>query len=110
MFKVNSRVYCDYYKLTGTVTSLNSGNSNYPIQVQFNNEPADIYAIYTKDGRMSTDGKPSLRIFNPSITTDQYSIISIEHLANLVTLPDGTRIYHPDSGQPFQLTTKETLI
>ena len=107
MFKVNSRVYCDYYKLTGTVTSLNSGSSNYPIRVQFDNRTTDIY---TKDGRMSTDGKPSLRIFNSSITTDQYSIISIEHLANLVTLPDGTRIYHPASGQPFQLTTKETLI
>lgn len=107
MFKVNSRVYCDYYKLAGTVTSINSGNNTYPIQVYFDNGPSDIY---TKDGRMNTGGKLSLRIFNPSITTDQYSIISIEHLANLVTLADGTRIYHPASGQPFQLTTKETLI
>lgn len=107
MFKVDSRVYCDYYKLAGTVTSLNSGSNNYPIQVRFNNGTTDIY---TKDGRMSTDSKPSLRIFNPSVTTDQYSIISIEHLAQLVTLADGTRIYHPASGQPFQLTTKETLI
>lgn len=107
MFKVDDKVYCDYYKLAGTVTSLNSGRNTYPIRVQFNNGTTDIY---TKDGRMSTDGKPFLRIFNPSITTDQYSIISIEHLANLVTLPDGTRIYHPTSGQPFQLTTKETLI
>lgn len=107
MFKVNSRVYCDYYKQTGTVASTNSGSNNYPIQVQFNNGTTDIY---TKDGRMNTDGKPSLRILNPSIITDQYSIISIEQLANLVTLADGTRIYHPVSGQPFQLTTKETLI
>ena len=105
MFQVNSRVYCDYYKLAGTVTSLNSGSNNYPIRVQFSNGTTDIY---TKDGRRSTDSKPSLRI--PSVTTDQYSIISIEHLAKLVTLPDGTRIYHPASGQPFQLTTKETLI
>ena len=106
MFKVNSRVYCDYYKLAGTVTSLNSGRNNYPIRVHFDNGTTDIY---TKDGKMNTGGKPSLRIFNPSITTDQYSIISIEHLANLVTLPDGTRIYHPTLGQPFQLTTKESL-
>ena len=107
MFKVGDRVYCDYYKLAGIVTSLNSGSANYPIRVQFNNGTGDIY---TKDGRMNTDGKPSLHIFNPLITTDQYSIISIEHLAQLVTLADGTRIYHPASGQPFQLTTKETLI
>lgn len=106
MFQVNSRVYCDYYKQAGTVTSLNSGSNNYPIRVQFNNGTTDSY---TKDGRMSIDGKSSLRIFNPSITTDQYSVISIEHLAQLVTLLDGTRIYHPASGQPFQLTTKESL-
>ena len=106
MFKVDDKVYCDYYKLAGIVTSLNSGSNNYPIRVQFNNGTKDTY---TKDGRMSADGKPSLRIFNLSITTDQYSIISIKHLAQLVTLPDGTRIYHPTSGQPFQLTTKESL-
>lgn len=107
MFKVDDKVYCDYYNQVGTVTSINSGNNTYPIQVYFDNGPSDTY---TKDGRMNTGSKPSLRIFNPLITTDQYSIISIEHLANLVTLPDGTRIYHPASGQPFQLTTKETLI
>lgn len=107
MFKVDDKVYCDYYNQAGTVTSINSGSNTYPIRVQFNNGTGDIY---TKDGRMSIDGKPSLRIFNPLITTDQYSVISIEHLAQLVTLPDGTRIYHPASGQPFQLTTKETLI
>lgn len=107
MFKVGYKVYCDYYTLEGIVTSVNSGSNNYPIRVQFNNGTTDIY---TKDGKMNTDSKPSLRIFNPSITTDQYSIISIEQLAKLVTLPDGTRIYHPASGQPFQLTTKETLI
>lgn len=107
MFKVDDKVYCDYYKQAGTVTSINSENTTYPIQVHFDNGTRDTY---TKDGRMNTGSKPSLRIFNPSITTDQYSVISIEHLANLVTLPDGTRIYHPASGQPFQLTTKETLI
>ena len=107
MFKVDNKVYCDYYKQTGTVTSINSGSNNYPIQVHFDNGTSDTY---TKDGRMSTSSKPSLHIFNPSVTTDQYSIIAIEHLANLVTLTDGTRIYHPASGQPFQLTTKETLI
>ena len=106
MFQVNDRVYCDHYNQAGTVTSLNSGSSTYPIRVQFNNGTTDIY---TKDGRMNTGSKPSLRIFNPSVTTDQYSIILIEQLAQLVTLPDGTRIYHPASGQPFQLTTKESL-
>lgn len=106
MFKVNSRVYCDYYNQAGTVTSINSGSNNYPIQIHFDDGISDTY---TKDSRMDTGSKPSLRIFNPLITTDQYSIISIEHLANLVTLPDGTRIYHPVSGQPFQLTTKESL-
>lgn len=107
MFKVGDKVYCDYYKQAGTVASVNSGSNTYPIQVHFDNGTRHTY---TKDGGMSTGSKPYLRIFNPSITTAQYSIISIEHLANLVTLPDGTRIYHPASGQPFQLTTKETLI
>lgn len=54
--------------------------------------------------------KPTLRIVHPPVATDQYSVIKIERLASLITLSDGTRIYHPDSGQPFQLTTKETLI
>lgn len=107
MFQVNDKIYCDYYKQAGTVTSINSGNNDYPIRVQFNNGAKEIY---TKNGKVSMNSKQSLHIFNPSITTDQYSIISIEHLAKLVTLPDGTRIYHPASGQPFQLTTKETLI
>lgn len=107
MFQVGDKVYCEYYKQAGTVISTNNASNNYPIRVQFDNNFTDIY---TKDGKMNTVGKPTLRIFNQSITTDQYSIISIEHLANLVTLPDGTRIYHPTSGQPFQLTTKETLI
>ena len=107
MFQVGDKVYCNYYKQAGTIASLNSGNSTYPIQVHFNNKTSDTY---TKDGRVSANSKPTLCIHNPSIITDQYSIISIEQLAQLVTLPDGTRIYHPDSGQPFQLTSKETLI
>lgn len=107
MFQVGDKVYCDYYKQAGTVTSTNGGSNNYPIRVQFDNNFTDIY---TKDGKMNTVGKPTLRIAHPSVATDQYSVIKIEHLANLVTLSDGTRIYHPTSGQPFQLTTKETLI
>ena len=107
MFRVGDKVYCDNHKQAGTITSLNSGSSTYPIQVHFNNRTADTY---TKDGRVEANNKPSLRITHPSATTNQYSIISIEQLAQLVTLPDGTRIYHPASGQPFQLTTKETLI
>lgn len=107
MFQVNDKVYCDYYKQSGTIVSLNSGSNNYPIQVRFDNGTKDTY---TTTGSVQVNSKPTLRIFNPSITTDQYSIIAIEHLAQLVTLADGTRIYHPASGQPFQLTTKETLI
>ena len=107
MFRVGDKVYCNYYKQAGTIVSLNSGNSTYPIQVHFNNETEDTY---TKDGRVSANSKPTLCIHNPSVATDQYSVIKIERLASLITLSDGTRIYHPDSGQPFQLTTKETLI
>lgn len=107
MFQVGDKVYCDYYKQSGTITSLNSGSGNYPIQVRFDNGTKDTY---TTTGSVQINSKPTLRIAHPSVATDQYSIILIEHLANLVTLPDGTRIYHPTSGQPFQLTTKETLI
>ena len=107
MFKVNSIVYCDYYKLAGTVTSLNSGSANYPIQVRFDNGTTDNY---TTTGSVQVNSKPTLRIAHPSVATDQYSVIKIERLASLITLSDGTRIYHPDSGQPFQLTSKETLI
>ena len=107
MFKVGDKVYCDYCEQRGVVVSVSNRSANYPIEVHFDNETRDTY---TEDGRPSLGTTPSLRIFNLSITTDQYSIISIEHLANLVTLPDGTRIYHPASGQPFQLTTKEILI
>ena len=107
MFQVGDKVYCEYHKQTGVVTSINSGSSTYPIQVHFNNRTRDSY---TKDGSVNANRKPSLCIHNLSIITDQYSIISIEQLAQLVTLPDGTRIYHPASGRPFQLTTKESLI
>ena len=106
MFKINDRVYCDYYKQSGTVISTDNGNSTFHIQVHFDNGTRDTY---TRDGRINISGKPSLRIFKTSITTDQYSITSIGYIAQLITLADGTRIYHPASGQPFQLTTKESL-
>ena len=107
MFQVGDKVYCDYYKQSGTIASLNGGSNNYPIQVRFDNGTKDTY---TTTGSVQVSSKPTLRIFNPSITIDQYSVIKIERLASLITLSDGTRIYHPDSGQPFQLTSKETLI
>ena len=107
MFQINDRVYCDYYKQVGTVISTDNGNNTFHIQVYFDNGTRDTY---TKDGRINISDRPSLCIFNPSVTTDQYSIISIRYIAQLITLADGTRIYHPASGQPFQLTTKETLI
>lgn len=106
MFKVGDKVYCDYYNQAGTVTSINSGNSTYPIQVHFDNRTKDTY---TTTGSVQVNSKPTLRIAHPSVATDQYSVIKIERLASLITLSDGTRIYHPDSGQPFQLTTKESL-
>lgn len=104
MFQVSDRVYCEYYNKIGTVVSTNSGSNNYPIRVQFDDNSTNTY---TRTGAASIDGRPWLKIHN---TSDQYTITQIEHLARLVTLPDGTRIYHPASGQPFQLTTKETLI
>jgi len=107
MFRAGDKVYCDYYKQSGTIVSLNSGSSNYPIQVLFDNGTKDTY---TTTGSVQVNSKPTLRIAHSSVATDQYSVIKIERLASLITLSDGTRIYHPDSGQPFQLTTKETLI
>lgn len=104
MFQVGDRVYCEYYNKTGTVISTNNKSNNYPIRVQFDDNSTDIYA---KTGAVNTTGRPCLKIHN---TSDQYTITRVEQLAQLVTLPDGTRIYHPASGQPFQLTTKESLI
>ena len=57
MFKVNSRVYCEYYKQTGTVTSTNSGSNSYPIRVQFDNNSTDTY---TRTGALDTASRPCL--------------------------------------------------
>ena len=80
----------------GPYTVCSSDSSRYPLKV--NN---DTYTIY---GSLTTGGKPKLTVYYPpSVTTYP--------LGKVQTLDNGIQVYHPNEGQPFQLTpTHKELI
>ena len=78
-----------------TVFSSNSTTS-YPLEVENN--------TYTIDGRVTQSSLPSLTPYLPSSVTAY-------PLGKVQTLDNGIQIYHPNEGQPFQLTpTHKELI
>jgi len=54
IFKKNDRVYCHIYGW-GTITKISRGY--YPIGIEFD---CNVINAYTKDGRITDSGKPSL--------------------------------------------------
>ena len=101
MFRVGDEVIDTTGRGEGTIISIKNSDS-FPIHTSFG-------ATYKTDGRyQGSDTYPSLK--KRESLHSGTTIERIPGIANLITLPDGTRIYHPDSGQPFQLTSKETLI
>lgn len=76
----------------------NSRNSsNYPLAVNGDS--------HTLDGRLTKAGDVRLALILPPS-------VSVYHLGKVQTLDDGTQIYHPNDGQPFQLipTTTKALL
>ena len=80
----------------GPYTVYPSNSGSYPLKVD-----NDTYTIY---GSLTTGGKPRLTPYDPpSVTTYP--------LGKVQTLDNGIQIYHPNEGQPFQLTpTHKELI
>lgn len=82
----------------GPYTVCRSNSSSYPLEV--------LGRTYTTDGRVTKDSSPSLtlhQVIDNSIT--------IYPLGKVQTLDNGIQIYHPNEGQPFQLTpTHKELI
>lgn len=80
----------------GPYTVHRSSSSSYPLEVKD--------TTYTIDGRVTRSSPPSLTPY------DQPSITSYP-LGKVQTLDNGIQIYHPNEGQPFQLTpTHKELI
>lgn len=99
MFKVGDRVVDIWGRGEGTVTSIRA-EVNYPIETSFGE-------TYTTTGKhKQSDNLPSLK--HVGAPTD-HSTERITGLATIITLSDGTRIYHPDQGQPFILPTRTLL-
>lgn len=80
----------------GPYTVYRSNSTSYPLEVGDR--------TYTTDGRVTQSSPPSLTPCNPpSVTTYP--------LGKVQTLDNGIQIYHPNEGQPFQLTpTHKELI
>lgn len=82
----------------GPYTVCRSNSSSYPLEVGDR--------TYTTDGRVTQGSPPSLtlhQVIDNSITTYP--------LGKVQTLDNGIQIYHPNEGQPFQLTpTHKELI
>lgn len=92
-FKLGDQVLVDGQ---GPYTVYKSNSSYYPLKV--NN---DTYTIY---GSLPAEEKSCLTPYDPpSVTT--YTLGKVQ------TLDNGIQIYHPNEGQPFQLTpTHKELI
>lgn len=80
----------------GPYTVRRSDSTTYPLEVGGK--------TYTTDGRVTQSSLSSLTIYYPpSVTTYP--------LGKVQTLDNGIQIYHPNEGQPFQLTpTHKELI
>ena len=74
------------------LVTANLGSKSYPLMVGS--------STFTLEGKYNaTDSQPRLTLYtitDPSITT--------YHLGKVQTLDNGIQIYHPNEGQPFQLT------
>lgn len=80
----------------GPYTVYSSTSSSYPLEVN-----GDTYTTY---GRITREGPVVLTLYLPSS-------VAIYPLGKVQTLDNGIQIYHPNTGQPFQLTpTHKELI
>ncbi len=80
-----------------TLQDNSRNSSNYPLVANG--------ASYTLDGRLTKAGDVRLALTSPAS-------VSLYPLGKVQTLDDGTQIYHPNDGQPFQLipTTTKALL
>lgn len=102
MFSVGDLVIDITGRGEGTVTYIETG-SMFGIQTSFG-------CTYTETGYYSlTDSAPSLKPYKDSAECKCTTIESVAGIATIVTLSDGTRIYHPHQGQPFILPTTQIL-
>lgn len=80
----------------GPYTVYRSNSDSYPLEVGGR--------TYTTDGRITQSSSPSLTLYLPPSVTSY-------PLGKVQTLNNGIQIYHPNEGQPFQLTpTHKELI
>jgi acyl-homoserine lactone acylase PvdQ len=79
------------------VLKVNPNSTRYPLR-------ANGYS-FTVDGRHTPDGDVWLTLVNSHRPPAASKPTSITHypLGQVQTLEDGTQIYHPNDGQPFQL-------
>lgn len=92
----------------GDIVSID-GSGSYVVQDNSRNSNSFSLVVegnsYTLDGRRTIDGSVRLALILPPS-------VSVYHLGKVQTLDDGTQIYHPNDGQPFQLipTTTKALL
>jgi hypothetical protein len=95
------KLFSDYCKDSNirqliTMHTVNPKATDYPLRI-------DGYT-FTLDGRHIPEGAVQLTlVFTPPAAAPQPTSVTHYPLGQVQTLKDGTQIYHPINGQPFQL-------